>query len=358
MLNKVQKAAYDLIQSDARFIYTLVDMQNHAKNINSNYVMMCQPYIGIFADGAEQWCKKTGMDAPKFNNEEKGYYVKLRQAHKLFEWPYKKYEALLTQKFQESDRYFYNIRSLFEKIIGYSNVGVDYCNGTICGNTILCAMYMPFSTLGDKKIGPKIRDLSIVAGKLAAYFLDGNMKPFAYDDKNNTVKYRDYHFYKRSPLILESNLGFVLFCIMCSINYITEFIDKYFVEEIPQKFKYAYLQYYYICDFLEELNIANKTNYYIDNELKNRSLRNCFAHYGLGQFLKEIEVNEKDVLKGLTEKAFNMENLGSIHRVELWTMLQDSILFLRLIPQRGVMFWLSLSTRIFCLQQFRSRPMM
>ena len=52
MLNKVQKAAFDLIQSDARFIYTLVDMQNNAKNINSNYVMMSIPYIGIFADGA------------------------------------------------------------------------------------------------------------------------------------------------------------------------------------------------------------------------------------------------------------------------------------------------------------------
>lgn len=58
MLNKVQKAAFDLIQSDARFIYTLVDMQNNAKNINSNYVMMSIPYIGIFADGAEQCAKK------------------------------------------------------------------------------------------------------------------------------------------------------------------------------------------------------------------------------------------------------------------------------------------------------------
>ena len=39
MLNKVQKAAFDLIQSDARFIYTLVDMQNNAKNIISNFVL-------------------------------------------------------------------------------------------------------------------------------------------------------------------------------------------------------------------------------------------------------------------------------------------------------------------------------
>ena len=95
MLNKVQKTAFDLIQSDARFIYTLVDMQNNAKNINSNYVMMSIPYIGIFADGAEQWCKKIGLNAPRFNDEEKEYYVKLRQAHKLFEMSYEEYETLL-----------------------------------------------------------------------------------------------------------------------------------------------------------------------------------------------------------------------------------------------------------------------
>lgn len=54
MVNKVQKAALDLIQSDARFMYTLIDIQNNAKNINSNYLMMSMPYIGIFADGTEQ----------------------------------------------------------------------------------------------------------------------------------------------------------------------------------------------------------------------------------------------------------------------------------------------------------------
>lgn len=151
MLNKVQKTAFDLIQSDARFIYTLVDMQNNAKNINSNYVMMSIPYIGIFADGAEQWCKKIGLNAPRFNDEEKEYYVKLRQAHKLFEMSYEEYETLLLDKFHESDEYFYNIRSLLEKIIGYYNVGTDYCNGAVCGNTILCAMYMPFNTLEDEK---------------------------------------------------------------------------------------------------------------------------------------------------------------------------------------------------------------
>lgn len=308
MLNKVQKAAFDLIQSDARFIYTLFDMQYNAKNIDSNYIAMSMPYIGIFTDGAEQWCNKIGLkNAPRFNGEEKEYYVKLRQAHKLYEMSYKEYEKLLLDKFQESDKYFYNIRSLLEKVIGYYNVGADYCNGEVCGNTILCAMYLPFKILGDEKIGPKISDLSIIIGKLIASFLGTNLEPFIYDDKNNIVEYRDYHFFRKSPIKLKSNFGFILFCILCGINYVVEFLDKIFVDEIPQKFKYAYLQYYYLCDFIDELNIANNTNYYINKTLKNRTLRNCFAHYGLGQFMKETEINEKDVLKGLTEKAFYMD---------------------------------------------------
>lgn len=78
-LNKVQVAALRLMQSDARFLYTLVDIHKNAENITSNYIMMCQPYIGIFVDGAEQWCKKVGLVPPSFTAEEKVYYTALRQ---------------------------------------------------------------------------------------------------------------------------------------------------------------------------------------------------------------------------------------------------------------------------------------
>ena len=61
MLNAVQKAAYELIQADARFLYTLMVIHQDAKNISSNYIMMSQPDIGVFADGAEQWCQKLGL---------------------------------------------------------------------------------------------------------------------------------------------------------------------------------------------------------------------------------------------------------------------------------------------------------
>ena len=73
--NKVQNAAYDLIQSDARFLYTLTDISQNASNINSNYILMCQPYIGIFANGAEQWCKKLGLKAPHLTNEKRNITI-------------------------------------------------------------------------------------------------------------------------------------------------------------------------------------------------------------------------------------------------------------------------------------------
>ena len=280
MLNKLQIAGFELMQSDARFVYTIIDIFENAKNIDSNYMSMCLPYLGVFADGAEQWCKKVGLDAPRFNDEEKQFYVKLRQAHKIYDLSFVEYEKLLFEKFNRSNEYFYNNRSLLEKVIGYYNVGADYCNGVVCGNTILCAMYNPFNSF-QEEAGPKIKDLSVITGKLVGYICDMELDPFKYDDINNVVTYKDYHFYKNCPIKLKSDLGFVLFSVLCSINFITVFIETYFVEEIPQKFKFAYLQYYYLCNFIDELNDKNNTHFKIDKKLKKMKLRNRFAHYVL-----------------------------------------------------------------------------
>lgn len=306
MLNAVQLAAYELIQSDARFLYTLVHIQQNAKNISSNYIMMSQPYIGLFADGAEQWCQKLGLDAPQFTDTEKIYYTALRQSHKLYELSYSDFLSALMEKFKANDNYFHKIRSLHEKLLGYYNVGTDLCNGHFCGNTILCALYTPVDTLNNNAIGPWIRDISTVAGKLAGFFDCHNFPPYNYED-SILVKYEDYHFYKNCPLKIKNEYGFLLFSILCSINYTIEFIDKYFVEEIPQKFKFAYLQYYYLCDFINEVNDANGTCFHLNDSLKNRSFRNCLAHYGLGQFMSETDILSNDVLKGLTDKAFGVD---------------------------------------------------
>lgn len=45
------------------------------KNISGNYIMMSQPYIGLFTDGAEQWCQKLRLGARQFTDTEKIYYT-------------------------------------------------------------------------------------------------------------------------------------------------------------------------------------------------------------------------------------------------------------------------------------------
>lgn len=319
-LSKVQTAAYELIQADARFLYSLIDINRNSQNIKGNCMMMLQPYIGIFADGAEQWCKKVGLAAPTFSENEKAYYSALRQGHKLFEKSYDDYMALLIDKLEESDRYFYNIRSPLEKIPGYYNVGVDVCNNAFCGNTITCAMYTPVILLGNQNVGLQIRDISVIAGKLAAFFDCTKFPPYKYDN-HLVIKPKDYHFFKNCPLKEKTDFEFLLFSVLCSLNYITVFINECFTEEIPQKFKFAYLEYYYLCDFIKEINAHNNTSFYLNNSLYDRNFRNCLAHYGLGQFLKETEVVENDVLKGLTDKAFNLDYFSA--KEQLYNFLRS-----------------------------------
>lgn len=317
-MNKVQKTAYELIREDARFIYALTHISQNAKNIDSNYICMSLPYIGLFADGAEQWGKKVKLDTPRFNNEEKKFYEQVRQAHKLFEKSYEEYENLLLKKLSESEDYFYSIRSLIEKILGYYNVGTDLCNNKFCGNTILCSMYSPKKMLGND--GVWLRNISVVVGELAGFYGGADLPVYRYND-DLVIGYEDYHFYKNSPLKINNDFGFVLFSILCSINYVIEFIENYFIDEMPQKFKFAYLQYYYLCDFIKQVNVVKNTNFYIDNSLSHREFRNCLAHYGLGQYIGESEIDSDDVLKGLTNRAFGKDYLTA--KEELYKTLKD-----------------------------------
>ena len=304
-LNKVQQAAYYLIQEDSRFFYSIATISQNSTKIDSNFVMMSMPYMGVFTYGANQWCNRLGLESPSFKEKEKEFYSDIRLGHKIFEKSYEEYAELIENAFIDSDNYFHNPWNVIEKVFGYYNVGVDKCNDVYCGNTITSAMYCPFDCFDDENHARQILfEYSIIAGKLTAFFGVGEFPPYRYNDRDNNVTYEDYHFFKNSPMKEKSLLGIVLFSILCSINYVISFIDSIFIEEIPQKLKYAYLQYYYLCDFIKDLNKQKNTNFELNTTLKNREFRNCIAHYGLGQVLKEEDVLEDDVLKGLTNKTF------------------------------------------------------
>ena len=315
-MNVTQKTAFNMIVEDARFLYAMIALYN---KIDNNFMSMFIPYIGIFACGAEQWGNKMRLSIPEFTQEEKEFYTQLRQGHKLFEKSYSEYKTLLIQKLSESDDYF-NKSGIIQRFIGYYNVGTDLCNGEYCGNTVLCTMYIPTMNIGDKTFGPWIKKMCQVAGKIASSFECTKFPMYKYND-NIVADHKDFHFFRRSPLKMNNDLGLLLFSVLCSINYTVEFIETLFVEELPQKFKYAYLQYYYLCDFVKDLNDQNGTKYYLNNQLYNRNFRNCLAHYGLGQFINEDEIIEKDILKGLTNKAFGKDYYSA--KDELYSELKN-----------------------------------
>lgn len=322
-LTKVQEVALDLIQADARYLYALTDITKNAQNIDSNYVCMSSPYIGLFADGTEQWCRKVGLNSPSFTKEEKNYYQQIRYSHKIFSKPFFSLRQELYNRFIESDKYFYDIRSDLEKIIGYSNVGADVFGKNFCGNTILCATYNPAISISNIN-GEWLIKISEIAGKLAAYVGCTNLPIYEYD-KNTIITFTDFHFFNRCPIKIKTFDYFIYFSILCSVNFAIEFIEKVFLDEIVPKFKFAYLQYYYLCDLINEINDINGTKFKIENTLQHRQFRNCLAHYGLGQFLDEKDIIDNDLLKGLTIKAFRKDYFDTKEQIfkELYNLVQQ-----------------------------------
>lgn len=61
--------------------------------------------------------------------------------------------------------------------------------------------------------------------------------------------------------------------------------------------------------------------------MKNREFRNCLAHYGLGQYLNESELNSDDILKGLTQKAFDLDYLSTKNK--LYSILDNFVIQLK-----------------------------
>ena len=321
-LNKVQMGAFDLVRADARFIYTITDIHKNAKNLQNNYVSMFLPYLGVITDGINKWGEKVGFKGPNFNEEEREFYADVRNKHKLFDLNLNDYLNVMNKKFEESDNYFYKIRGPLEF---YYNVGVDVYRNRICGNTVLCSMYLPYQPFSDESSGPWLMKMAIKAGEIASFY-GCKMMPLINYDKRNLASTKDFHFFKNCPLKIKNELGFLLFNIVCSINYVIEFIEKFFIEEIPQKLKFAYLQYYYLTEFVREINLKYCLKIKVDNSLMHRKFRNCIAHYGLGAFMSEKDIIENDVLKGLTHKAFGEDYFHTKEKLfTILTSLRDQI---------------------------------
>ncbi len=321
MLNRRQRAAVQLMKNDLRFIYTIT---KNSAEMQSNYIVSSFPYIGLIIDGVEDWIKaysnseKVNYELPMFTENERLYYESMRSSIKMWDNTYDTIYKKLEQLYIESDLHFSGVcKPIAKSLHLYDIFGVDIVDGLYCGNTILNSLYVPqfrFSKIDTNKKLAKA--CSIIGGKYISLFAA---------TKSYTLK-KGMHFAMadfggliKSPVGNAFSDKFVLFSLLCQINFILKCVDKYIAEETTTKLRFSYLLYYYVLRILPAVNQKMSLKLHMNNQWYNNNFRNAMAHYKLGVALREEEIVNTDPLYGLTQKFFDCDYI-TIKRAVLYEL--------------------------------------
>lgn len=169
----------------------------------------------------------------------------------------------------------------------------------ICGFPNL---YGPY----DGNNGEYIKAMSVIGGEYIK-LLDAT-KEYPVDI---SVKYdvHDYGGFVKSPVGNAFSDKFVLFSVLCQINFIICCVDSWVREEISTKMRFAYLLYYSLLHIIPQINLKLNTNFIINSKWESWQFRNAMAHYKLGVALKKDELISEDKFFGLTQKYFRSDYL-------------------------------------------------
>ena len=301
-LTRQQAASLQLMQNDLRFLYTMV---YYAKDIMPNYTVSSMPYIGLVVDGVEDWLKAYNnshtvkFDVPTFSFQQQNFYEKMRSCIKLWDNPYAAVYDELKRLYLLSDNYFSGLcKPIAKELKLYDIFGADLADGCYCGNTILGSYYIPDYGF-YRQNGEEIKELSIIAGEYTALFQA--TKPYKV---NNQISFTndDYGGLIESPVGNAFSDNFVLFSLLCQLNYIIKCIDEFILEETTTKLRFSYILYYYALRIVPEINRKLSTQFDIDRKWNSDEFRNAMAHYKMGIALKNHEIILSDPLFGLTQK--------------------------------------------------------
>ena len=125
---------------------------------------------------------------------------------------------------------------------------------------------------------------------------------------NDSIKFdtKDYGGFQKSPIGNKFSDKFVLFSILCQINFLIYGVERWIKEETPTKLRFMYLLYYSLLELLPQINQKLNTAFKMDCSWESRDFRNSMAHYKLGVALKKEELVLDDLLFGLTIKYFGV----------------------------------------------------
>lgn len=121
--------------------------------------------------------------------------------------------------------------------------------------------------------------MSVIEGKYIKLF--GATKEYSVD---TSIKYDvcDYGGFVKSPVGNAFSDKFVLFSVLCQINFIICCVDSWIQEEISAKMRFAYLLYYSLLHIIPQINMKLNTNLVINSKWESWQFRNAMAHYKLG----------------------------------------------------------------------------
>lgn len=308
-----QKVASKLIVEDLRFVYsTLVANKS---SIVPYYAVALQPYLGLVTDGVEQWSKKVGKkDISVFTAKEKDYYIALRNSIKLWQTNFCELNLQLKNIYHLNDDYYAGVCQPIAREQNFYDIYAGYIiNGYFCDNTILDSIYTPYFKFCVD--GKYIQSMISFLGKLISEY-GADRRPHLKVDTTMQLEKQDYCGFFPSPTgHREYHESFLLFSIMCSINFLIFGVNQYVVDETPTKLRFAYVQYFYLVKLIKEINNALSCNFELDSRWYNTDMRDCLAHYGLGSVLKQSEVDKTDEFGGLTNKLFQCK----------WQILEKNI---------------------------------
>lgn len=306
-LTQQQAASLLLMQNDLRFLYTLVC---HYQEIESNYTASSMPYMGLIVDGVEDWIKAYNnshaakLNVPTFTMQEQEYYEKMRSCIKLWDNSYVAVYEELKRLYLQSDYYFSNICNPIAKRLKIYNIfGADLADDSFCGNTILCSYYFPDFDFKTQN-GEQIKKLSEIGGAYVALFQATT--PYAIN-RNIKFSMSDYGGFAKSPVGNSFSDKFVLFSLLCQINFIIKCIDEFILDETTTKLRFAYILYYYVLHIIPEINQKLSTQFFIDDKWNSDAFRNAMAHYKIGIALKNNEIISSDPFFGLTQKYLHCD---------------------------------------------------
>lgn len=309
-LTQQQTISISLIQNDLRFLFTVI---NNREQLKSNYIVSLMPYLGVIIDGTEDWLQaynrssKHKLIVPTFCIQEHTFYQEMRSSIKMWHIDYGELYLKLKSLYEKSDKYFASLCHPIAKALRlYDVFGTDLVNGQYCGNTILCALYFPqykFSS-NNLQYGELIKKMAEIGGKYISIF--GATKEYSIDT-SMVFSYVDYGGFIKSPVGNHFSDKFVLFSLLCQIQFALLCINEFITEECTTKLRFLYLQYYYSVSAIKKYNIKTGANLYIDNRWISDGFRNAMAHYKVGVALKTNEIIVGDPLFGLVQKFLNCD---------------------------------------------------